>query len=64
MRTKSICDRTELDFQGHFSDRLLVIVDGAEDFVKGCGVFCDPSYLLDFTEEMEEGAKGSPFPLK
>jgi hypothetical protein len=36
---------------------------GPRDFVKGCGVFCDPSYLLDFVEEQEAGFVPAPLPV-
>lgn len=27
---------------------------GIKDFVNGCGVICNPSYLIDWTEQREE----------
>ena len=33
---------------------------GAADFIKGCGVFCDPSYLLEYTEELEREFDTAP----
>lgn len=33
---------------------------GPADFVKGCGVFCDPSYLLEYNEELENEFDAAP----
>ena len=33
---------------------------GPADFVKGCGVFCDPSYLLEYNEELEKEFDTAP----
>jgi hypothetical protein len=36
---------------------------GPRDFVKGCGVFCDPSYLLDFVDEHDASFDRSPLTI-
>jgi hypothetical protein len=33
---------------------------GAADFVKGCGVFCDPSYLLEYNEQLDSSFDAAP----
>ena len=33
---------------------------GPADFVKGCGVFCDPSYLLEYNEELDSSFDAAP----